>query len=657
MKSPTIASVYPFPGNADYCHDVNFSLIHGATVYSAEEAKFSTITNDYVSRYPERAMARGFLELGISPRDVDYWVFGQPVNVSEDEQLKLFFQSFFGSEKFANEKDFALFKEKKVRYVRHQLAHAALAVIGSREEKCSFLTLDGGGDAGDKTDSIFGLYTKEKGFELKSEDEQIQNGLGAFHTALTRTIGFSLMEDGKATGLAAYGSFDEEIFKVMAKFVSYNPDNNRVTFSFKRSESGLANFSKFKPNSYNRWKVWKSLNYESDFSNALKGYNPLDIARTGEQILVDYAKLIVSNIVCLTNVPFIALSGGVFQNVFLNSEIGKMSEISGVYVPSAPNDAGLSLGAALYLLDDLTRESSGIGTYLHFSAYIGPEFSDTEIEEEIRGWPVTYSVPENISSAAANSIAEGKIVGWFQGRQELGPRALGARSVLGNPMLSEIKIRVNHVLKKRDWFMPYAPSCLEEESHIYFDESPHAPYMSFALTPKTSTENLTLVKNISHVDGTSRAQFVEKANNPLYHEAISYFRELTGVPIVLNTSFNRHGIATIATPKQALEHLVCGNIEELYIGGFHVKPIFPIQIPEMKYISEELEILLISIEPYVQFYSGKTSVAPKPSKTLEIYLGKLELTLVKDMIVGTNSKFSISLNNESVRYEISKLQP
>ncbi len=654
MKPPVIASVYPFPGNADFCHDVNFSLIQGDKIYSAEEAKFSTVTNDYVSRYPERAMARGFMEANISPEEVDFWVFGQPVNVSEDAQLRLFFQSFFGSEKFLNNEEFAAFKEKKVRYVRHQLAHAALATIASGFKECSFLTLDGGGDAGDKTDSIFGKYSTETGFSLVGGDEQIQNGLGAFHTALTRTIGFSLMEDGKATGIAAYGSYNEDIAKIMLSHLEYSQVTNRVTFTFKRDQSGHANFSKFKSNSYNRWKVWKSAGYESDFSRELNGFNSLDIARTGEQVLVDYAKLIVSELIDRTKQPLIALSGGVFQNVFLNSEIAKMEEIVDVFVPMAPNDAGLSLGAALYVLDELRRETPEIVVPRKFSAFLGPEFTDKEIEEELKLWPVGYSAPEDISISAAAALLDGKISGWFQGKQELGPRALGSRSVLGNPLLLEIKAKVNQVLKKRDWFMPYAPSCLYERREQYFEKSPHAPFMSFALTPNKTLVDPVLLQNISHVDGTSRAQFVEKSEAPLYHDMILNFAKLTGVPIVLNTSFNRHGIATISTPKQAIEHLVCGNVDKLFIGKFQVWPLSPVHTLDYKIVPEDIEILMISLEPHFSFFAGKTHNQPQESLTLQIYLGKLKLQLLEGYISGKGFRFELSRGSSACKIELIK---
>lgn len=655
MKQPRIASIYPFPGNADYCHDVNFTLIDGDRIYSAEEAKFSTITNDYVSRYPERAMARGFQELDLTPDEIDFWIFGQPAHVDEDAQLKLFFQSFFGSEKFVDISAFQEFKNSKVIYVKHQIAHAALAVIASGFEDCSFLTLDGGGDAGDKTDSIFGSYTVQSGFKVLNADHKLQNGLGAFHTALTRTIGFSLMEDGKATGLASYGAVDDEIMSIMNKHLIYDEDFNRCIFHFNRSESGKPNFKKNKLDSYNRWKVWKSLAYRSDFSDSLIGFNTLDIARTGEELLVQNAIKIVDGLIRTTNKKDLALSGGVFQNVFLNSEIARLKSLTNVYVPMAPNDAGLSLGAALYFLDELRRKDPRINVPRCLSAFLGPEYSDREVKDEIQIWPVEYKQSINVSSEAAQSIAEGKVVGWFQGKQELGPRALGSRSVLGNPLHPDIKAKVNQVLKKRDWFMPYAPSCLFESSDEYFEESPMARFMSFALIPKVGRMPSEVLSNISHVDGTSRAQYVTKDENPKYHQLISDFSKVSGVSIVLNTSFNRHGIATISSPKQALEHLVCGNIEELYLGNYKITPISVHEVNQAPIVSEDVEILMISLKPYLDFFAGESHIPPKWSRTLEKYLTKLNLSIDYCYLVYDSQKIDLRGDNSGIRETLIKI--
>jgi carbamoyltransferase len=169
---------------------------------------------------------------------------------------------------------------------------------------------------------------------------------------------------------------------------------------------------------------------------------------------------------------------------------------------------------------------------------------------------------------AAELLTEGSVIGWFQGRAEYGPRSLGSRSILADPRKFDSKSRVNQLLKKRDWFMPYAPSMLEEYSRDWLEIDKFSPYMQFAL--KIKSEKQKLIPAAVHVDGTSRVHSVRREWNAKYWSLIEEFRILTGVPMVLNTSFNRHGISTIATPKQAVEHLLSGSMDYLIIDDFIV---------------------------------------------------------------------------------------
>jgi hypothetical protein len=166
---------------------------------------------------------------------------------------------------------------------------------------------------------------------------------------------------------------------------------------------------------------------------------------------------------------------------------------------------------------------------------------------------------------------DGKVVGLFQGQAEFGARALGARSVLADPRLESSKFRVNQALKKRDWFMPYAPAILEEHGNEFFEGFVPAPYMNMAFRVRPGKAHL--IPAAIHVDGTCRAQSVNEKQNPLFHRLISQFAKLTGVPMVLNTSFNRHGVPIVATPRQAIEHLLEGSVDLLAIEGYLVSPL------------------------------------------------------------------------------------
>jgi carbamoyltransferase len=211
------------------------------------------------------------------------------------------------------------------------------------------------------------------------------------------------------------------------------------------------------------------------------------------------------------------------------------------------------------------------------SAYLGPSFTDQQILEALQNCDdVSYRKMEadELPTKTAQLIADGKVVGWFQGRMEWGPRALGNRSVLADPRDPEMRDRINERLKKRDWFMPFAPSVLKEYCDECFVNYHPSPYMNLAFSMRSPYDEL--VPAIMHVDETARPQAVDREINPLYYDTLEAFRKLTGIPMVLNTSFNRHGLAIVCTPKHAIEHLRWGCIDVLVIGSYLVERTGPI---------------------------------------------------------------------------------
>jgi hypothetical protein len=179
--------------------------------------------------------------------------------------------------------------------------------------------------------------------------------------------------------------------------------------------------------------------------------------------------------------------------------------------------------------------------------------------------------------------------------------------------------------------------------------------MSFALTPKTDSLPNEVIANISHVDGTSRAQFVKIEDNSGFHDLISEFYKISGVSILLNTSFNRHGIATISSPKQALEHLVCGNVEELYIGGYKVNSLIQVTPENSILFPESLEILMISLQPFFNYYSGKSNIFPKPSATLDKYLDIFSLEIHKNRLSSALVNIDLGSDVKGIRDQLSSL--
>jgi len=234
----------------------------------------------------------------------------------------------------------------------------------------------------------------------------------------------------------------------------------------------------------------------------------------------------------------------------------------------APTDIGLSLGAILFFLKQC-KKNIKINKY-GLNPFLGPSFSQLECLDILHKFRLNYKIRNDFAKAAAKYISNGKIVGVFDGRAEYGQRSLGARSILADPRRITSKQKLNLHLKKRDWFMPFAPSILEEDFEEWFGDSQKSYYMQSA--NKIIDKNKILkIPAAVHVDGTCRVQLVDKELNKNYWNIINNFKKITGIPLLLNTSFNRHGISTISSPRQAIEHLLEGCVDVLYLEGIEIE--------------------------------------------------------------------------------------
>jgi carbamoyltransferase len=259
----------------------------------------------------------------------------------------------------------------------------------------------------------------------------------------------------------------------------------------------------------------------------------------------------------------LALSGGCSQNSLANGKIYANTPFKNIYVPPAGHDAGGAIGAAFYLWNQVLGNPR---KFMMNHAYWGPEFSREEIKAALEDNQIKYQElkDEELFKKTAESIAAGKIVGWFQGRTEWGPRALGNRSILVDPRRKEIKDILNERIKKREWFRPFAPSVLEEKTGEWFHERRSAPFMEkvYAIRP----EKRGFIPAVTHTDGTGRLQTVDSAVNPRYHALIKEFEAQTGVPIVLNTSFNENE-PIVNTPQDAINCFNKVGMDVLVLGN------------------------------------------------------------------------------------------
>jgi len=631
-----IASIYPCPFDVQDRHEFNASLINKDKIYAYEEGKLTNIKNDGTSKFPERSLMMGFKELNITPDKVDKWVFPTPTTKIKQKDYFLFFTWFFKAY-VGKKNDFPKWFEKHVEFVDHQLSHAALAVYGSNFNETAFLCMDGGGDFGDPRGYIFGDY-KNKKFNVKFQSKGVDN-IANFHSFLTDSIGFSGDDNGKTSGLASYGKIQQPLKKEFLKLIRIKK-NIGVKFKRERFNKTNVNLSKIKADSYDRTKIFNFYPSDTNIFRLGAEYLPHDIAATGEEVLRESVQNLIKILRKETSLKNIVFSGGLFQNVGLNQNLLE-SEFEEVYFPSAPSDSGLSLGAALFIKNKKIANSKKT-----LSAYLGPSFSNKEIKQVLDSHRMIYSKPKNLIKKTAQLISAGKTIGWFQGRGEYGPRSLGSRSLVADPRKIRSKEKINQLLKKRDWFMPYAPSILEEDYKDWIEREHYSPYMQVAFYMQK--DKISKVPSAVHVDGTSRVHVVRKSENILYWNLIKEFKRITKIPVLLNTSFNRHGISTISTPRQAIEHLLEGCMDFLVIDEYLVSFEENRKIINKKQIIETEDYLLKMnaikrLDVFKKFGS---------KKQLSSYINKLS-SLIGEEIIFENKK-SIILKNK--KFDLDSIQ-
>ena len=560
-----ILGLYPAPFDNQLRHDYSASILTPKGIYAYEEAKLTTLKNENTSIFSERSLLMGLKELNLVPSEID--IIALPIRYTPGDMRveKALYWDLFKFQR-DGDKDFDVWKEKKMVYVPHHAAHVSIATFTSGLSECAFLSMDGGGDWGDNRNLVFGEYKNGAQQILKAESGM--ESIASFHAFLTEAIGFTGGDNGKTSGLAGYGKINADLAAKLESLIEVT--ENGLKFNRIRFHRSPVQLAKLNPSSYDRGKFLNTSPSDTNLLREVLGYLPQDIAATGEYVLQKFILSLLIQLKRITSQRKLVLTGGLFQNVALNSAILESGIFDDVFVPMAPSDAGLSFGLALFAEESLDRagKQNSLKTREECNPYIGPSFTRSEIQSELENQQLIYSEVVAVEKIAAKLLSEGSVVGWFQGRAEYGPRSLGNRSILADPRMFDSKSRVNQLLKKRDWFMPYAPSMLEEHSTEWLEIDKFSPYMQFALNIKP--EKRELIPAAVHVDGTSRVHSVRRAWNPRYWNLIEEFRVLTGVPLILNTSFNRHGISTIATPTQAIEHLLSGSMDYLIIDDFIV---------------------------------------------------------------------------------------
>lgn len=472
------------------------------------------------------------------------------------------------------------FPPERVRIYDHHLAHAASAYYPSPFSEALFVTSDGRGDGLSATIG----FASGKSIHTKSRISDIDS-LGQFYAAITFYLGFRPnRHEGKVTGLAAHGDPNRFGPKFMENIV-WNSDgtyNFRVPREYRlESLAELDDFLNRMPLTLKDRVVIHSQNdlntlmYTSNWYSLLAYLQSIaspderaDLA-AGVQYLVEQVTVeFVRRHLPASPTP-VVLAGGVFSNVRVNQRIREMSGVSNVFVQPAMGDDGLSLGAAI--LGHIEAEDLNDGQLRSNNTYLGPDFSEKEILEACQREGVKAIKMPDIEAKIGQWIHEGRVVGHFHGRLEFGPRALGHRSILVRPIDKSVNQTLNHRFRRTE-FMPFAPSILSEFAHDYLlDYQPdHVASEYMTITYDIPQDKHKEIEAVVHVDGTARPQVVFSEKEPKYHRIISEYHSRSGIPVIINTSFNMHEEPIVCTPDDAIRSLKVDCVDVLVMEDYAI---------------------------------------------------------------------------------------
>ncbi|MDT4953791.1 MAG: carbamoyltransferase [Acidobacteriota bacterium] len=449
--------------------------------------------------------------------------------------------------------------------VEHHRAHLASSFYVSPFERAALLSIDGFGDF---ISTMWGMGNGNN-IEVLGQVEY-PHSTGILYTATTQFLGFPHYGDeGKVMGLAPYGKarYMEEFRDIIR---TDEGGRFRLNLDYFRHHAEGVEMS---------WETGSpaigpifSDEYAKRFGPARLKDAPLaererDIAASLQKRLEEVGFHILNHLHEKTGLTDLGLSGGVAYNSVMNGKILLNTPFRRVYVQPAAGDSGTAIGACYQIYNGLLKQPR---TFVMEGAYTGPEFSNEAIQEELNRSGLAYESysDEDLTKRAAKDIADGAVLGWFQGRMEFGPRALGNRSIVVDPRRADMKEILNERIKKREPFRPFAPSILEEHVGDYFEQTHPAPTMLMVYQIKP--EQRALIPAVTHVDGSGRLQTVSRDVNERYYQLISDFYKLTGVPIVLNTSFNENE-PVVCTPRHAIDCFLKTRMDVIYLGNHAVR--------------------------------------------------------------------------------------
>jgi carbamoyltransferase len=418
-------------------------------------------------------------------------------------------------------------------FVDHHIAHAASAFLPSPFEEAAVMTLDGRGERA--TTSYY--YGDKNDLEMLANVE-MPHSLGLLYEKITTYLGFLHSSDEyKVMALASYGQ--PTYAKALRSHIHLQGDGTYTIDDF--------NFADVFGPPRHRGEPFLKRHYNVASS----------LQKVLEEIVLELSDWLRKK----SAAENLCLAGGVALNCVLNAAIRDKNIFNNIWVQPAAGDAGTSLGAALWI----DRQQSRGKKFTMDHAYWGPAYGDSEIEEFLKWTKVPYKKLNDVPAETAAILASNRIIGWYQGRMEFGPRALGSRSILASPINADMQSKLNEI-KDREDFRPVAPVVLEEDAAEWFDNAGFSPFMLFVY--KVKDEKKDLIPAVRHVDGTARIQTINAQQHPQYYNLLKEFKKLTGVPVLVNTSFNTRGEPIVCTPRDAVECFWTSPLDALVIGSY-----------------------------------------------------------------------------------------
>ncbi len=577
-------------GISAFYHDSAAALIRdGEIVAAAQEERFSRKKHD--PRFPKLAAAYCLREAGIGINDVDYVAFYDKPFVKFERLLMTYISvapagilSFYDQMPgWLKEKIFMRRTVRKeleyggqVLFCTHHQSHAASAFFPSPFEKAAFITVDG---VGEWATTAFGVGEGNKVNILR--EIKFPHSLGLLYSAFTYFTGFKVNSgEYKLMGLAPYGQpkyadvirkelidiRDDGSYRINMDYFSYAGGRRMTNAKFDALFGGPPRKA------------------ETKFTQ-----REMDIARSIQDVTEEVMLKMAHHVHAVTKLDYLCLAGGVALNCVANGRILREGPFKDVWIQPAAGDAGNALGCALFAWHQVLGNARTADKRRQKATYLGPAFADSEIREflDAEGAAYEYLPKETeLLDRVAGVLASENVVGWFQGRMEFGPRALGARSILADPRSRQMQSVLNLKIKFRESFRPFAPSVLRERAHEAFELDHDSPYMLVVAPVRTQRlraltdeekqaqgfDQLKVIRSdlpaITHVDNSARIQTVEKEDNPRYHGLIEKFYEKTGCPVVINTSFNVRGEPIVCTPQEAYTCFMRTDMDVLVLGSF-----------------------------------------------------------------------------------------